>query len=322
MHDLPGHLSGKALEALLEHIQAMIAVVKNDGALVSWNHAFDACKPGISQTTKLHEFITEIDRDEIEKRLASPDRQRWFMDFASGADEPPVHCDCTLIPLDAEKTLFIADRIKADSTLAEIVQRLNNQVRLFQVERDLANKLAKRKHAEVQAVLAQSHEISEIDHLTFLPNRRILVRELQDEALRAEKYHTQFSISIADVDHFKIVNDTYGHLAGDEVLRQIALTIREHIRHPDLAGRYGGEEFLILLPNSDASAAAEQAARLCRQIRETPLRIHEQEVRLTISIGIAQYENGVDTWESLLSRADTALYEAKNSGRDRWVVAD
>lgn len=322
MTELSDHIAGPALAALLEHVHAMVAVVEKDGTLVSWNPAFGKCKTEISQSTKLQEFITEIDRDEIRKRLASPDKQRWFMDFITGVEDQPVHCDCLMIPLNWDRSLFIADRIEADTTLSEIVQRLNKQVKLFQVERDIANKLVQRKHTEVEAVIAQAHEVSQMDPLTFLPNRRMMVRELQDEVLRAQRYHTQFSISFVDIDHFKKVNDSYGHLTGDEVLRQVSSRIKEQIRHPDLAGRYGGEEFLILLPNSGSGAAAEQAARLCRQVRDSVMRIQNHVLQVTISIGIAEYENSVDTWESLLSRADAALYEAKNSGRDRWVVAD
>jgi len=149
----------------------------------------------------------------------------------------------------------------------------------------------------------------------------MIVRELQSEVLRVQRYNNPLSISVVDIDHFKNVNDTYGHQVGDEALRQVAYQLRDHIRHPDMAGRYGGEEFLILLPNSDSKAAAEQASRLCRQVRETDIQVDGNTLALTISIGIAQFRNGEDTWETLLNRADNAMYEAKTEGRDRWVVA-
>jgi len=152
----------------------------------------------------------------------------------------------------------------------------------------------------------------------------MIVRELQNEASRAERYHIPFSISVVDVDFFKKVNDAYGHLVGDEVLRQIGSLLRDHIRQPDLAGRYGGEEFLILLPNTEVAHAAEQAMRLCKHVREmiVPINHTEQTIKITISIGVAQFKNGVDTWETLLNRADNAMYKAKSDGRDRWVTAD
>jgi diguanylate cyclase (GGDEF)-like protein len=127
---------------------------------------------------------------------------------------------------------------------------------------------------------------------------------------------------VVDIDNFKVVNDTYGHPVGDEVLRHVALQLRDSIRHPDVVGRYGGEEFIILLPNSDKHAAAEQATRLCREIRSKVMRSKEYDLRVTVSIGVAQFRIGEDSWHSLLKRADNAMFEAKNRGRDRWVVGD
>ena len=124
------------------------------------------------------------------------------------------------------------------------------------------------------------------------------------------------------MDKFKLVNDTYGHPVGDEVLKQIACQLRDHIRHPDTVGRYGGEEFLILLPNSNAIAATKQAIRLGKEIREMVVTIKEHKLKVTVSIGIAQFKAGVDTWDTLLNRADNAMYEAKNNGRDCWFVAN
>ena len=163
--------------------------------------------------------------------------------------------------------------------------------------------------------------MAQMNALSFLLNRRMIVKELQDEVLRAERYHSLLSVSIVDVDNFKAVNDTHGHPIGDEVLRQVALQLRESIRHPDMVGRYGGEEFLIILPNSDAHAAGEQAMRLCKQVRETVVHAKGHDVNVTLSIGIAQYRIDVDTWDTLLSRADNAMYEAKVNGRDRWSAA-
>jgi diguanylate cyclase (GGDEF)-like protein len=103
-------------------------------------------------------------------------------------------------------------------------------------------------------------------------------------------------------------------------LRHLAARLREQIRHPDTLGRYGGEEFLIVLPNSEVTAAAEQASRLCQHIRAMQVPSNDKPISITISIGVAQYRIGQENWEQFLNRADVALYQAKNDGRDRWAV--
>jgi len=178
------------------------------------------------------------------------------------------------------------------------------------------------REIEVKSILVQAHELANIDTLTFIPNRRKIIVELQEEVIRSERYNVPLSISILDIDHFKKVNDTFGHTTGDEALRSVAARLREHIRHPDTIGRYGGEEFLIVLPNSEAKAAAEQASRLCRDIRKTQIEANDHVLFVTVSIGIAQLRIGQENWEGFLNRADKALYCAKTDGRDRWAVAD
>jgi len=125
-----------------------------------------------------------------------------------------------------------------------------------------------------------------------------------------------------DIDHFKNINDTYGHTVGDEVLQKLAGELRQHIRHPDTIGRYGGEEFLVILPHSMLQAAIQQAERLCRHVRSLLIKTNEAEISLTISIGIAQYKIQKEDWQTFLSRADSMLYRAKNNGRDQWVVSE
>jgi diguanylate cyclase (GGDEF)-like protein len=102
----------------------------------------------------------------------------------------------------------------------------------------------------------------------------------------------------------------------------LASELRNHIRHPDTIGRYGGEEFLIVLPHSTARAAMEQAERLCKHVRSLLIKSGEKEIAVTISIGIAQYRIHKEDWELFLSRADAALYQAKHNGRDQWAVAE
>jgi diguanylate cyclase (GGDEF)-like protein len=201
------------------------------------------------------------------------------------------------------------------------VERLHLELEAAKKELETLKRIIRVKEIELSAVLAQAEEVSHVDALTCLPNRRQVIKQLQNEVFRAERYHTRLSVSMIDIDHFKRINDSYGHTVGDQVLFQLANILQDNVRGPDTAGRYGGEEFLVVLPNTSLREAAEQAARLCKHIRETDINIGEV-IRMTISIGVAEYRHGQENWQKFLSRADMALYQAKNSGRDRWAVSE
>jgi diguanylate cyclase (GGDEF)-like protein len=269
----------------------------------------------------LEDCFPQSEKVKIHNRLGIREQDHFVIELGVDAEENVIFCDCELIPLADGHTLFIAEPLDTELSMQEFNQSLNRRMKMFKAESEAAKKIALNKQTEIEAILVQANEISSVDALTFLPNRRMIVRELQDEVLRAERYKNAFSISVVDVDLFKKVNDTYGHLVGDEVLRQVAYQLRDHIRHPDVAGRYGGEEFLILLPNTASDEAAEQAGRLCKYVREAKVKVNDRDLSVTISIGVAQFRPGEDTWDTLLNRADNAMYEAKKSGRDRWVVA-
>ncbi len=211
---------------------------------------------------------------------------------------------------------------KKKSSLQEKYEKLTDELQKLESENEKLKRSLEIKEIELTAVLAQANEVTYTDVLTFLPNRRKIIIDLQEEVIRSNRYRSPFSISILDIDHFKKVNDEYGHTTGDEVLRRVAARLREQIRHPDTIGRYGGEEFLIVLPNSEMKAAEEQASRLCQRIRTLQVESNSHVLSVTVSIGVAQYKVGEENWEQLLNRADTALYQAKNNGRDQWAVAE
>jgi diguanylate cyclase (GGDEF)-like protein len=212
--------------------------------------------------------------------------------------------------------------VPAEKGLNKKYQKLLEDFQQLEAELQKTRRALDIREIEVKSILVQAHELANVDTLTFLPNRRKIIVELQEEVIRSNRYGTPLSISILDIDHFKKVNDTYGHTTGDETLRSVAARLREHIRHPDIIGRYGGEEFLIVLPNSESKAAAEQASRLCREVRALQIEANDKVLSVTISIGIAQFRVGQENWEGFLHRADEALYKAKDNGRDQWAVAD
>jgi two-component system cell cycle response regulator len=168
-----------------------------------------------------------------------------------------------------------------------------------------------------------SIELAITDALTGLYNRRYMENHLATLIHQAASRGKPLALLVLDIDHFKSVNDGYGHDAGDDVLREFALRMRKSIRGLDLACRYGGEEFVIVMPETDISVAAAVAERLRRRIASEPFSIQQAtgSIEVTISIGIATLDPHSDNGANILKRADQALYRAKRDGRNR-VVAD
>jgi diguanylate cyclase len=164
-------------------------------------------------------------------------------------------------------------------------------------------------------------EMNMKDGLTGIYNRRFLSTRLKEEADRFRRYQKSLSLIMFDLDHFKVVNDTYGHLFGDYILQAVTALVGNLIRNTDILARYGGEEFCCVLTETDLDKAAVTAER-CRQTVEKNL-FHSQGItaRITISVGIAQMGEEIDTPEKLIDQADQALYTAKKSGRNRVVFA-
>jgi diguanylate cyclase (GGDEF)-like protein len=154
------------------------------------------------------------------------------------------------------------------------------------------------------------------DALTGLPNRREFDQQLGSLLAQADRFGHSVSLIMADVDHFKKVNDTFGHEAGDQVLKSIAKTLTDTVRQVDVVARFGGEEIAILLPQTSLPGAVELADRLRKQIESKPIQVGGNEISVTISCGVACYPDGVLTKEALFAAADRALYDAKNAGRN------
>jgi len=164
--------------------------------------------------------------------------------------------------------------------------------------------------------LEHFEEKASSDELTGLPNRRQLQIELEQARLRALLSAEPFCLCVLDIDHFKDVNDRGGHLAGDTVLRRFAQMARHSIRSSDILGRYGGDEFMKILPNTDLKGAALHAERLRQHAQQMDFTAILPQRHISISIGVTQYRSGEDI-AALIARADAALYRAKQSGRNR-----
>jgi two-component system cell cycle response regulator len=191
------------------------------------------------------------------------------------------------------------------------------------VARALTQVRRKRYNDRLRNSVRQTIELAVTDGLTGLHNRRYLDTQLRTLFARAKVRGKPLTVCITDIDRFKVVNDQHGHDAGDEVLKEFSGRIRSTVRGADLACRYGGEEFVVVMPDTTAEIAATVAERLRMMIEARPfqLRSGETPLMLTASMGIATLGPGIDTPEQLLKQADRALYEAKNSGRNRVVAA-
>ncbi|MEO5888469.1 MAG: GGDEF domain-containing protein [Anaerolineales bacterium] len=301
------------IEPFLEITSLLVMLLEKDGGLIAWNPAFGSLKKTLPDKTHVKDFLAPSSRVSFDAFLADAlaGRARTQGDLEFVRANGSGNSECFFIPLPGERVLFIAEPV----ILASDMEALTAEVQTMKQR-------LKRKETELKAVLAQAHEVSHTDALTFLANRRQIIGDLQREVMFSDRYGTPFSISMLDIDHFKKINDTHGHTVGDDVLRNLANELRQHIRHPDTIGRYGGEEFLLILPHGPLKAATEQAERLCKHVRLLGMKAGERDIPLTISIGVAQYRIHREDWQTFLSRADKALYQAKNDGRDRWMISE
>ena len=193
----------------------------------------------------------------------------------------------------------------------ELLARLNTGKRLVEMERSL------------RQALEENRRLSIIDALTGVYNRRYLMEQLVKEVERSARYHHPLSLMLCDVDHFKRINDTYGHQCGDETLVQFSQSLRNCLRETDWISRYGGEEFVIVLPETNLSAAAQVAERCRAALAKEPLKIGNQLLPVTASFGVSGWQEGVPVGaevSKLIALADTGVYASKQNGRNRVTV--
>ena len=194
--------------------------------------------------------------------------------------------------------------------LTQVFNHMVGRLRQGRQELDAVNETLRKKNEELE-------RLSTTDSLTGLPNRRFLTKRLSEELMRSQRHKHSFAVLLADVDHFKKYNDTYGHPAGDEVLRKVAKILGDSTRGVDCAARYGGEEFAVLLTETQSEAALLVAER----IREMVAMEEFPGGPITLSVGVAEFPLHGPTADSLISSADEALYDAKRQGRNRVVRA-
>lgn len=177
--------------------------------------------------------------------------------------------------------------------------------------------------AEVQesrSAIEEQKRLATHDNLTGLPNREAYQSRLEEELLRRHRYGNALSMAICDVDYFKRINDNYGHLAGDKVLQLIARSLRKNLREIDFIARYGGEEFVVLMPETSVDDAMTVAEKLRKAIEDSPFHFKKERVPITISFGVTEF-HALESPDVVFDRADKALYQAKEQGRNLCIKA-
>lgn len=220
-----------------------------------------------------------------------------------------------------------AHRIRSTPDVAEIIGILDealNETRLLHVvaELELAHEKVDRAEREIEALkseLQQVIELVHVDPLTGTLNRRGLDDAFGREAARCDRHRAPLCLAVLDVDNFKKINDTHGHQVGDAVLAHLARTINTTLRPNDVIARFGGEEFAVLLPDTDEEAAFFAISRLLDALSRQPFSTGGASIPVTFSAGVARRQTA-ESQASLMARADTALYRAKHAGKNQVLI--
>ncbi|BCD68577.1 GGDEF domain-containing protein [Nitratiruptor sp. YY09-18] len=211
-----------------------------------------------------------------------------------------------------------------DENIKPVLKKILDEVEMLRRENELLTYELRKYHADVvklQGELLTARTEAEIDFLTGLVNRRRFERALLEMINDYQTRDYPFALILLDIDNFKQINDKYGHPAGDQVLKEIALILKTFLRANNIAARVGGEEFAILVPGATAKEGAAVANRLRATIENRTFNTTEEDIKVTASFGVSGVRKD-DTLDTIFARVDKALYEAKNSGKNRVVVIE
>lgn len=306
-----GNYDPTLLDFIVERANVGIFVINADREVMLWNQFMEIHSDRKADTVvgkNLFEAFPELPQKWLDRKIESVFILKNFS-FTSWEQRPylfkfshnrpvtgGVDCmrqDCTLMPIKDESgevqaicftVLDVTDTSIYQSQLVETTEKLR--------------------------------EMSNQDGLTKLFNRRHIEETISNEFDRARRYENQFSVILTDIDFFKLVNDNHGHLAGDEVLRVVSKRLSDTLRDTDVLGRYGGEEFIVALPETDMEGAFIVAERLREAIASEPIEAEGDTLNIAISLGVTEMNEGTAAYAQLIAEADLALYKSKESGRN------
>jgi diguanylate cyclase (GGDEF)-like protein len=286
------------------------AVLDEDKRIVVCNSQF-AQLAGLGEPTgtALSEFAAPVQGSSI---LLPPDGAAWNVTFhltnrTQGVEECKMH----VFHEEGEYLLLCDELVRRDDRAVVSMARLNDELT------DLNRELEKKTRA-LEKANKTIKRMARTDPLTELANRRHFQEEMETRLSEAGRHEFPVAVAMGDLDHFKGINDTFGHDAGDKVLKLFAKILKDSCRKEDLPARWGGEEFIVLMPHTSAEEGYKLTERVRQALEESS--IPEIDRAITASFGVAEFQRGDDA-NSLVTRADGALYEAKESGRNRVAVA-
>ena len=307
----PSNDTSNLLNFIVDRANVGIFVINRDREIVLWNQFMEIHSDRKADTVvgnNLFEAFPELPQKWLDRKIESVFILKNFS-FTSWEQRPylfkfshnrpvtgGVDCmrqDCTLMPIkdDAGEVEFICFTV-FDVTDTSIYQ------------------------SKLEETTEKLREMSNQDGLTKLFNRRYIEETISNEYERARRYGNQFSVILTDIDFFKLVNDNHGHLAGDEVLRVVSKRLSDALRDTDVLGRYGGEEFIIALPETNIEGAFIVAERLREAIAGEPIEAEGKTLSIAISLGVTEMYDTTLAYGQLIAEADLALYKSKENGRN------
>jgi diguanylate cyclase len=302
---------------LLGSIEVGIVVLDKDFNVQVWNQFMEnhsSIVPGMIQNKNLFEFFPEIDEDWF-IRKAAPAFSLKSPVFIIWEQRPYLfHFNCN------RPITSAADYMYQNITIFPLASLTGKVEQLCLVIYDVTDEAVSR--LGMQSLNSQLEKISRIDGLTGLYNRRFWEEQFVMEYKRDKRSESPSALLMLDIDNFKRVNDTYGHPAGDEVIKTLANIIKKATRETDVSGRYGGEEFAVILPDTPVANVEFVAERIRRLVEKSVVVYDESNISFTVSIGIAGFKHTYKDSTQWLDMADKSLYQAKAAGKNRVILAE
>lgn len=309
-------LLGQILDAATSAVQAsqkgMLHLIARDTGQLEMRAVIGYTDP------RIQKFNFQGSRGYVAKAV----RERIPLLIKDVPKDPSIRYDGTIPEVRAIQSAIVAPLILNDTVLGALSLDSASKNAFTEEDLELLVSFAATATAAIRNAMlhAEVQKLALTDTLTNLYNRRGFFELGRREVERTRRFNRPLSAIMVDMDHFKVINDTFGHANGDQVLRLVAARLRNNVREIDVIGRYGGDEFTLLLPETDLFIASSVAERLRQIVSETPVMVGEDSIRIAISLGVAKLAPDTKDLAELVDSADAALYHAKQAGRNRVEI--